>query len=102
MKHQMHKAKDLHFILEADFITRNVSIAVDWIDTALLESFIFVHAVQMLNDELEKANKLPLLESLATFNIKVIVASSARFSLQYVRNEDDARDNTLVLKLLKN
>lgn len=102
MKHVMHGARDLDFHLEADFITRKVLVGIDWIDTALLESFICVHAVQLLNDELEKVNKLPLLSSLDTFNIELHVASSARFSVQYVKSEVDARNNTLVMGLLEN
>lgn len=101
MKHVMHGARDLDFHLEADFITRKVLVGIDWIDTALLESFICVHAVQLLNDELEKVNKLPPLDSLDSFNIELHVASSARFRVQFVRSETDSRDKTLVMQLLK-
>jgi len=97
----MHSAQDIDFYFQADFISRKLSIAVDLIDTALLESFICMHAAQILNVELEKVNKLPPLINLDNFEIELIVASSARFSVQYALSEIDYRHNTLIIKVLK-
>lgn len=88
--------------IRADLITRKIVLLVDWIDTVLIESVITVHAIQMVNNELKKVNKLPLLVSLDTFNIELVVDNNARFNLQYVRSEVDSRENTLVMQLLKN
>ena len=101
MKHQFHKAGDMKIEIRADLMTRKIELLADWIDTALIESVITLHAIQMLNEELEKVNKLPLLVSLEGFNVELIVSNGARFSVHYVRSEVDARQNTMVLRLLK-
>lgn len=100
MKHMFHKAKDLCVEFEADLISRKIVLSVDWIDTLLIESFITFSALQIVNDELEKVNKLPLLTSLENFKIVLLVAGSAGFSLHHTQRDFEPRESTLVMKLL--
>ena len=100
MKHMFHKAKDLCVEFNADLISRKIVMSLDWIDTSLIESFITFSALHIVNDELEKVNKLPLLTSLGGFNIELLVARSARFRLNYVSRDFEPTESTLVMKLL--
>ena len=100
MKHMFHRAKDLCVEFEADLISRKIVMSLDWIDTSLIESFITFSALNVVNDELEKVNKLPLLCNLDSFNIELLLAGSARFSVSYMRSEADKRENTIVMHLL--
>lgn len=101
MKHMSHRTSDLDIAYEFDLLKRTFTMNVDQIDTLLIESFIRFAAVSSVNDELEKAGKLPLLNNLNGFAIEMIVADKARFSLRLIERDFEPRQPTLVMKLLE-
>ena len=99
MKHIMHSARDLLIEYEIDLIKRKIIISVDSIDTLLIESFIKTTAISAVNRELEKFNKLPLIENLNGFEVELVVAEKAKFSLRLVERDFEPREPTLVMIL---
>ena len=98
LKHFMHHARDLPIRYETDLIQRRIAIQVDWIDTLLLQRFLTDHLLEEINQQLTKANKLPLLESLTGFDIALLVGKNGRFELRLMERDFEPREATLIIK----
>lgn len=98
MKHMMHNTNDVRFAYEADLILRAITVRVATIDTALIEWFLKFSLLHGVNDEMTKAGKAEF-ANLSSFQIELIVADKAKFSLKLVERDFEPRDSTLVMKL---
>src|SRR5438309_8958549 len=92
MKHSMHSAQDQLFEYEVDPIKRTLDIKVDEIDTSLLEWFLTVTVVDVINGRI---NKEPKLASLKGYRIEMVVAAKARFGIQIREHDYDPMQRTI-------
>jgi hypothetical protein len=98
MKHMMHNTNDVRFAYEADLILRTATVRVATIDTALIEWFLKFSLLHGVNDAMTNAGKAEF-ANLSSFQIELIVADKAKFSLTLVERDFEPRDPTLVMKL---
>jgi len=98
MKHMMHNTNDVRFAYEADLSLRTVTVRVATIDTGLIEWFLKFSLLHGVNDEMTKAGKAEF-ANLSSFQIELIVADKAKFSLKLVERDFEPLEPTLVMKL---
>jgi hypothetical protein len=98
MKHSGHRARDLYIGYEADIATRQILLKVKWIDTGLLEWFLSFGLPHEINSQLDNRDKK--LEKLDSFDIELIVAEQARFSIRRIEREYEPHEPTLVMRLI--
>lgn len=98
MKHQGTKARDLEFAIDVDIDARTIVLNVDWIDTSLIDWAMVFSLLSTINSSLER-NGLQKLDNLSGFQIELVVAGKARFSLRRVERDFEPSQPTLVMHL---
>ena len=98
MKHQGHWAHDLLVAFDADTEARKVVLAVEWVDSILLEWFVGIHLLSRLNNALKKASQ-PALKSLHGFEFELLVDGKVRFDLRLIERDFEPRQPTLMMSL---
>lgn len=100
MKHTMQRARDLEISYEVDVVKRSVNMQVEWIDTALIEWFLKFSLLHGINEEMARLGKAEF-ANVSSFQIEMVVADKATFSLQLVQQDFEPHESTLVMKLLE-
>lgn len=98
MKHQGTRARDLEFAIDVDTDAKIIVLNVDWIDTGLIDWALIFSLLSTINRHLE-SNGLPKLDNLSGFQIELVVAGKARFSLRRVERDFEPSQPTLVMHL---
>ncbi len=94
MKHSGMKARDLEFTADVDIDAKTITLGIDWIDSGLIDWTLKFALVSTINGQLE-SNGLPKLD-LDDFQIELVVAGKARFSVRRVERDFDD-ESTLVM-----
>jgi len=98
MKHMSSRADDLMIDFEADLLQRVVTLNFEWIDTGLIEWFLQVSVLHLINTEMKKAGHAEF-ENLSSFQIELVVDGEAKFKVEQHTAAFDK--TTLVMKLRK-
>lgn len=97
MKHTMHQAPDLPIVCEVDLTRRTAKLHVEWADMGLIEWFLKSSLLPLINSDLEAGGIGAKFDSVAAFQIELVLAGKATFDLRLLERDFEPRQSTLVM-----